>query len=617
MAYVLGETHGRGEEEVQALSIWVVEVDGGKPRRLTRGKGNSYHPRFSRDGTELLFLSTREQVPQLYAIPLHGGEPEQLTDLPQGAGPFEIAPDGRFVAFVALASPPAKASENQHKRIDRFWYRFDPLGGYLADVEQTVFLMTRGRKPRRIVEPGGVVLSIDFSPDSRRLALLRTGLLHHRIFEADLSVVELGRRAEERPVLQNFCLMSATWNGDGTKLLCTGPGQNLAYQTTLFVVDAVSGHRRERTRALDLMVGTGLQIHVPVQINCRVIADPDSRGVYTTVTRGGEAHVNWISLTGSKRAEQLDSGEHVCHLMAKSGERLLVIRQSFNEPPALHMLDGTTGEMTQLSHHNDTWRDKYSWPDIEHVFVNSRRGVEVEGWVMKPRHVRAPYKTVLTIHGGPHLGYGCSFWSDMHELVGAGYAVAYMNPRGSTGYGDEFCRSILGRWGDPEVEDFSAFLDEIVERGITNSDRLGVTGISGGGHLSAWLIGHTNRFKAAVPEQGVYSMISMWGTSDAGRDLLEIELGGEPHKMPMTYWKRSPIAHVHKCRTPTLLLQGENDIRCPMEQAEQLFAKLHHHGCEVELIPMKRCSHGEQVFGRPPLRRYRMNVLRDWFDKHL
>ena len=192
-----------------------------------------------------------------------------------------------------------------------------------------------------------------------------------------------------------------------------------------------------------------------------------------------------------------------------------------------------------------------------------------------------------------------------------------MNPRGSTGYGDAFCRSILGDWGHPELKDFSAFLDRLVSRGIAHPEKLGVTGISGGGHLSGWLIGHTHRFKAAVPEQGVYSMISMWGTSDAGRDLLELEMGGELHKIPEIYWALSPLAHAHKSRTPTLLLQGENDIRCPMEQAEQMFAQLHHHGCEVELIPMKRCSYGEQIFGRPALRRYRMDVLKDWFDRHI
>ena len=617
-AYVLAQTHGEGEKERQDFTIWMVATDGsGQPRQLTRGKGNSYHPRFSPSGDELLFVSTREKVPQIFAMPLDGGEADQLTELPQGAGPFELSPDGRTLVFAGLKAPPAKPDENRHARIDRFWYRFDPLGGYVEDFAQDVYLLRRGDEPKIVSDVGGIIIAASISPDAKRLAILRTGLGHQKIFEADLSVLELKGRSRERTIVARKVITTASWDAAGQHLLCTGPGTDLAYQTSLTVVDATTGQTRDRTRALDLNVGTSLQIHTPVQVASRILPSEDGRGVYATVTRGGEAHVHRISLMGKKRAEQIGEGQRVGHLMARQPGRMLVVSQTFNEPPALFAVDEQTGEYTQLTRHNDRWHTRLRWPDVQRVVVKSARGVTVEGWILKPRHVRAPYKTILNIHGGPHSGYGCSFWSDLHELVGAGYAVAYMNPRGSTGYGDDFSRAILGRWGEPELKDFHAFLDHLVAEGIAHPDRLGVTGISGGGHLSGWLIGHTDRFKAAVPEQGVYSMVSMWGTSDAGRDLIELEMGGELHKIPMTYWRHSPVAHAHKCKTPTLLLQGENDIRCPMEQGEQMFAKLKHHGCEVEFVPMQRCSHGEQMFGRPALRRFRMNVMREWFDRHI
>jgi len=295
---------------------------------------------------------------------------------------------------------------------------------------------------------------------------------------------------------------------------------------------------------------------------------------------------------------------------------MLIISQDPDNPPALWWVDPDGGE-SKLTDHNDGWHKKFRWPEVEHVLVNSTRQVQIEGWVLKPKHVRAPYRTILVIHGGPHAAYGWGFGFDFQELAGAGYAVAYMNPRGSTGYGNAFARSILGRWGDPELQDFNGFLDELIRRGVAHPDRIGVTGISGGGHLSAWLIGHSNRFKAAVPEQGVYNMVSMWGTSDAGKALLELEMGGPLHRIPMTYWERSPLAYAPACQTPTLLLQGENDIRCPMEQAEQFYTALKAHGCEAEFIRMKNCNHGAQIGGRPSLRRFRMNVLKDWFDQHI
>ena len=632
-AYVLSASSGRGDNEVQNLSIWLVQTNGRKkPARLTQGQGDSYHPRFSADGTALYFLSNREGVSHIFMLTLDGGEAVQLTSLPQGAGPFELSPDGRSIAFTALAAPPQASNDNQHQRIDRFWYRFDPLGGYLADFDQALFLMPLSRKgtPRIVGEPAGVILDFSFAPDGLSLALLRTGLPQHGIFQADLNLIERVREDEtadgsrqrpssayrERTLLAGRILSSVDFGVDGGQLLCTGTHSDLARQTSLYVINPETSRTLDRTSSLDIMVGTGLQIHVPARMVSRVLAADDG-WVYATVTTGGEAHVHKISLSGKKVAQPLSQGQTVSHLADRACGKLLFIRQSPNQPPALFLMQEATGEERQLTHHNQRWQKRFCWPQVQRVVTRSQRGVSVEGWVLKPVQVAPPYKTILTIHGGPHLAYGCSFWSDFHEMVGAGYAVAFMNPRGSTGYGNDFCRSILGRWGDPELKDFNAFLDHLVVQGIADPDRLGVTGISGGGHLSAWLIGHSQRFQAAVPEQGVYSMISMWGTSDAGRDLLELEMGGELHKMPMTYWERSPLAYAHKCRTPTLLLQGENDIRCPMEQAEQFFAKLHHHGCDVVLVPMKRCSHGEQVSGRPALRRFRMDALRDWFDTHI
>src|SRR5262249_53596864 len=154
----------------------------------------------------------------------------------------------------------------------------------------------------------------------------------------------------------------------------------------------------------------------------------------------------------------------------------------------------TSGEdERRLTAHNDVWRARIRLPRLERLVVRSARGVDIEGWVLKPTHVRAPYRTLLYIHGGPHSAFGNSFNCDFHELAGAGYAVAFANPRGSTGYGDAFSRAIIGCWGEPETRDFEKFLDALVDRGIAHPDRLGVMGVSGGGHLSGWLIGHTNR----------------------------------------------------------------------------------------------------------------------------
>lgn len=614
-AYVLSETLGKGEKETQSLSIWLVPTAGGKPRRLTRGKGSDYNPRFSRDGQSIFFLSTRDKLAQIYQLPIDGGEAEALTSLTQGAGAFELAPDGKSLAFAAAVTPPKTPGDDDHVRIDRSWYRFDPVPGYLHDIKHAIHVLRIGGKPKAMNEAAGLILSLAYSPDGREIAFVQTSLEHQEFVESNLNVLTIKSKAV-RTLVENKLINQIAWNPDGKSLICAGTTTDLADQNAVLSIDAKTGRTSDRTSALDLMVGTGVQGHVPVRIPNRMIPRGDGKSLYTTVTVGGEANVHEVSLSGKRTATALARGERISHLAAEHEGNFLIISQDPNNPPALFWID-SSGKESKLTHHNDKWQEKFQWPEVERVLANSTSKVQVEGWVLKPKHVRPPYKTILVIHGGPHAGYGHGFGFDFQELVGAGYAVAYMNPRGSTGYGNAFARAIIGCWGDPELQDFNAFLDELVRRKIAHPDKLGVTGISGGGHLSGWLIGHTHRFKAAVPEQGVYNMVSFWGTSDAGKVLIELEMGGPPHKIPMTYWERSPIAYAHKCRTPTLLLQGENDVRCPMEQAEQFYAALVEHGCKAEFIRMRNCNHGAQIGGRPSLRRFRMNALKDWFDRHI
>lgn len=615
-AYVLSEAIGKGNKESQRLSICLVPTAGGKSKQLTRGQGSSYGPRFSASGETLYFLSTRDGAAQIFALPVDGGEAEAVTNLEQGVSSFEVTVDESLV-FAALTKPPKKPSEDDHTRINRFWFRFDPVPGYLDDINQTLFIAKRGGKSRALTDGAGMIMNFAPSPDGKAVAYLLTGLPQHEFVHANLLVAPLRGKAKARLLLENKVLTQVAWCPNGETLVVTGQMKGLSDGSSLIIVDADTGKTSNRTASLDLTVGPLFQAHIPVRIQSRLIVGGRGNHVYACIARGGQAHPNRISLKGKASAEAIGEGEEVNHLMGMHGDSMLIVNQSVNQPPALFLLNRPTGEKTRLTTHNEAWHKRLQWPTFERLVVKVRKNVEVEGWVLKPGHARAPYKTILNIHGGPHGGYGCTFWADMHELVGAGYAVAFINPRGSTGYGLDFMQSIFGRWGYPELEDFNAFLDELVKRKIAHPDKLGVTGISGGGHLSGWLIGHTDRFKAAVPEQGVYNMLSMWGVSDAGQVLIDLELGSKLHKDPMKYWKHSPVAYANKCKTPTLLLQGEDDVRCPMTQAEEYFSALKYYGCEVELIRMKHCNHGAQISGRPALRRFRMNVLRDWFDRHI
>jgi dipeptidyl aminopeptidase/acylaminoacyl peptidase len=616
IAYVLSETLSVKGKERQSTSIWLLDVSSQKSKRLTQGTRNDSNPVFTKDGLSLLFLSLRNKVPQIFIINLDGGEAQAVTSLPQGAGPFSLSPDGRWIAFASVEKAVDRKAIAEHKRVSRSWYRFDPLPGYIQDSGQALFIVkVAGGKPKPLSPFIGIVGNILWSPDSNEIAFTVMGEEHHEFVESDLNIVS--RSGKCRTLIQNKVMALSFWTRDGKQLGILASEGSLAKQNQLMLISRQGGKPRSRTRKLDLMVGGAVHVSSPARTLQTCQLSDDGKSAYVPVSSGGELRIYKVALSGKESCEPVIRGQKVHHLLAGNSDQLIVTSQDLNSPPELYSFSLSDGKETQLTHVNQELTDKIRWPDHERIQVKSAPGVEIEGWLLKPRHMRAPYKTILCIHGGPHAGYGHSFNCDYQELIGDGYAVLIANPRGSTGYGDAFSESIFGQWGELEAQDFNALLNSLVRRGLSHKDKLGVTGVSGGGHLSGWLIGHSNRFKAAVPEQGVYNMLSMWGTSDAGKALIELEMGGPIHKIPDTYWKLSPVAYAHKCKTPTLLIQGENDIRCPMEQAEQMYAALQHHGCRVELLRLNNCSHGAQVGGDPALRRFRMDALKDWFRQYI
>jgi dipeptidyl aminopeptidase/acylaminoacyl peptidase len=202
-------------------------------------------------------------------------------------------------------------------------------------------------------------------------------------------------------------------------------------------------------------------------------------------------------------------------------------------------------------------------------------------------------------------------------LAGTGYAVLFINHRGSTGYGDEFATRILGDWGTLDYQDLMAGVDFAIEKGLADRDRLGCCGLSGGGNLSCWIVGQTDRFKAAVPENPVTNWTSFYGVSDIGPWFAAAELGGPPHEIPEVYRRCSPITYAHRCQTPTLLVQGEADYRCPAEQSEQFYTVLKANGCVVAMLRLPASSHLGSILGEPRIRHAQNWALLDWMNQYI
>jgi dipeptidyl aminopeptidase/acylaminoacyl peptidase len=257
---------------------------------------------------------------------------------------------------------------------------------------------------------------------------------------------------------------------------------------------------------------------------------------------------------------------------------------------------------------------------VERLQVTSSDGVTVHGWLMKPPGFteRKKCPLVLEVHGGPELMYAETFVHEFQVLAARGYAVLFTNPRGSKGYGEAFTSRIFADWGNQDAADCMAAVDEASRWRWVDSDRIGVTGGSYGGFMTSWLVGHTNRFRAAVAQRGLYNFSSFYGTSDIGPWFGDYVLGGPVYAREALYREKSPLTYAAQMRTPLLLIHNEQDLRCPIEQAEQLFAQLRRIGkTEVEMVRFPEESHNLSRSGRPDRRVERLERIIGWFDRHM
>jgi dipeptidyl aminopeptidase/acylaminoacyl peptidase len=228
-----------------------------------------------------------------------------------------------------------------------------------------------------------------------------------------------------------------------------------------------------------------------------------------------------------------------------------------------------------------------------------------------------PYPTILYTHGGPHGAFGNTFQFEFHMLAGAGFGVLFVNYSGSGGYNDAFGTRLVGEWGNYDYRDSMLGVDYAIARGLADPDRLGCAGLSYGGYMSCWIVGQTDRFKASVPENPLTNLVSRYGTVDIGPQHGIRELGGTPWDKPDVYRRCSPITYAHKCKTPTLLIQGESDFRCTAEQAEQFYAVLKANGCTAEMLRLPGMFHAGSITGPIPVRRAQNEALLDWMKRYV
>ena len=600
LAFVVTEP-AKGER--RARHIWIYDTRSGAVRQFTFSAKSEFLPRWSPDGSQLAFLSDRDEQTQVYAMRAVGGEGTALTKGKRSVGNFAWSPNGKQIAFLA---PDAKTEAEEKKEKEKD-------DAHVADKEDKhsrVWLLTLdGGEAKALTDPKWAISEVVWHPSGASLLLNATDHPEsdqntERIFSFRLPDVAIGERKVADSLTQLLAPRGPFGNiritGDGLKMAFVGCREDGPTPHDLMIIQHAS-------RAAQNL--TGASVDRPV-FDYRWTKDG---GVLAVVEDG--FHTKFVAFTAEGAQKDLPAISYNpgAFGISDSGE-VAFAAQSATTPPELWMWDQKSAPR-QISHLNDSWKH-YALSVPEYYKYKSFDGLEIEGALLKPQGYDGKSKLPLValIHGGPTGAWQDSLETWGQLLAAHGYAVFSPNIRGSSGYGQKFIEMNRGDWGGGDYRDVMAGVDDLVARGIADPERLAIGGWSYGGYMSEWAITQTTRFKAAVSGAGLSNLMSEYGTEQGpAYDEWFYGVPYEPEKVT-GFLNSSPVVNLKNAKTPTLILQGDADPVDPLGQSQELYRGLKRYGVETEMVVYPREPHG---FHEEKHLLDRLNRILAWYDRHL
>jgi dipeptidyl aminopeptidase/acylaminoacyl peptidase len=612
--------------------IYLVPLNGGETRQLTNDEHSSSSPRWSPDGEKLAFISARDGEPQIWTIDVSSGALKKITSISTGAGDPIWSPDSKWLAFASDVYPECKDDACNKRRADevaqskvrahvtdRLLYRH--WKAWKEGMRTHVFVVSSAGGEARDLSPGdydappfslGGPTDYAFSPDSKELAFTSN---HDKVeatsTNADLWIVSVRGGAARN-------ITTANRGYDGSPQF-SPDGRYLAYrsQTTpgfesdrfrLMLYDRKTNRARSLTETLDSWVD-------------EFTFTPDSQTVFLTAEERGKEPIYSVSVNGGPVKKVVAEGANGEIHLAADGHTLVFSRSSMTRPSEIYRANSDGSGVTALTTTNDTFVSSFNLRPAEEVTWTGAMGTKVAGWIVKPANFNTNRKwpLLILIHGGPQGAWNDNWgyrWNPQ-IFANAGYVCFMPNPRGSTGYGQQFLNEISGDWGGKVFIDIKNGVAQTAALPYIDRNRIGAAGASYGGYMIDWIEGHNNdprfEFKVLVSHDGVYNLTGMYGATEE-LWFPEWEFKGTPWTNKAMYERWSPHNFVQNFKTPILVITNTLDYRVPETEGLQMFTAAQRMGVESKLVDFPDEGHWVQ---KPANSEFWYKTVLAWLDKHL
>jgi dipeptidyl aminopeptidase/acylaminoacyl peptidase len=635
-------------------SVWMVASDGSRTAwQFTTSPQSSNSPRWSPDGKWLAFLSARPtgeaasgsvatpattpqqatppqpatptpatepQRNQLYLLSMDGGEARRVTNLKNGVSDFQWAPDGSRFVVVSRIGPSDTRPENKDRSDVRHYrttsYKFNDMG-WFDDRRTHLWVVDAKTGNSKQITEGNDWNDRDpqWSPEGERIAFVsnRSGKEYEADRNTDVWVTSAAGGKLTKISDHDEADANPRWSPDGKLIAFTGEVRQRDHPK-IWLAPATGG-------VPSVLAANGLDL-IPTRLDW----SEDGKWIYFETGVKGENQLFRIDLA-AKSFAQVTHGARAVRAAGFDwrAKKMVYAANDFKHMDDLYVADlGDLGHLDSRNERRLTNLNERLWKqlqlaDVERFSYHSADNFAIDGFLVKPIDFQAgkKYPLILSVHGGPAAMYGVDWYHEFQVYAAKGYAVLFTNPRGSTGYGQKFERAIVNEWGGKDYVDIMTGVDEALKRyPWIDADRMGVTGGSYGGFMTNWIVGHTNRFKAAVTLRSVSNFISDEGTRDGAYGHTP-DFGGDLFDKFDLYWERSPLKYARNVKTPTLILHSDNDFRVPIEQGEQWFRALKHFGVTTEIVLFPRDNHNLTRTGEPKHLVESLNWQLYWFDRFL